>query len=210
MIFKDDWFIFTKSYLLLASDGCLELKKDIENINKNKILIISILFNFKHSIELILKTISLKLYSDYLHIHDVLWLLDNLNKKIKNNDYLKIKWFLDYVNFTTNEGYDTKIYINIEDIKSIIKRIKKIVCDYYYLNIINPFLLEKNIEDKNNTLFKYPEYWKYINYKKLVKEIDVEMVNNIFEDIDYILMHLHMFFIMMELYNTYINKQFNH
>ena len=207
MLFKNNWFIFSKSYLLLASNWCLELKEDFENEDKNKILIISILFNFKHALELILKAISFEIYWSYKHTHDVIKLISFIKKEIPNlKNNLRFQQFLKYMDDVTNKGYEYKIYFNFSDVEKIVLKVNRIINDYYFLHKFEEFLLSNEIKDKNNVIFRFPEYSKLVDYEKLITTIDNHLIDEIFLDIDYILKHLHLFYIMLESYNLYINK----
>ena len=128
-----EWLFYAMSFLGLAKIGCKELidqkyrdrKPLTENLlydTESRFLLIAIFFNVKHALELFIKGLGVIIDRNYRNIHNLNDLLKDLEIKVK--ELFKNK-------------KDDKVFQEIEDIKSIVKK---------YIRL----------EDYKNELFRYP------------------------------------------------------
>lgn len=54
---EKDWYMFAVSYFKLAETGCNQFLQGESLASENKYIVIAIIFNLKHGIEVILKTL---------------------------------------------------------------------------------------------------------------------------------------------------------
>jgi hypothetical protein len=187
---KENWSIFARNYLNIASLACSEMQYKKYNNVESEIedLYISMIFNIKHGIELYLKFFIVLLEQKALikkyETHDNLQILrDVMNltnlssiKKVINTTYEKNKdneyWVF------VNKSHDN-IIDKIYDLMMIVNKYQNLET---FKNIIN-----KNfeIEDSDNTSFKYPQNSLKIklNYKEILKNINKRDLIDIYLDI---------------------------
>ena len=155
---------FLFSFLSLADVGCdkfLSSKIDVAD----RSIILSILFNLKHSLEIVMKTISWQVSGDYDMGHDVQKLIKELKNRIKKSKKSQI-------------------------INSHLDKLEKFLLKYRQLNLFQNALKSSIIfNDKDNKLFKYPENDKVggitvdINYSILTSKLTKSDVKEIKNDI---------------------------
>ena len=88
---KDAWLYFSQSYLQIAKLACQELIESKHNKHDDNIfweyhiedLIIPIIYNAKHGIEIFIKTINLIIDNKYDEGHNIHKLFDGLKQKIE-------------------------------------------------------------------------------------------------------------------------------
>jgi len=157
------WYIFVNSYLMFSKIGCEQLQSKKKRLTTNKkYIVIAIIYNLKHSLEIILKAFTRTLNKDIDksdQIHDIEKLFSSFKKKIPKKDK------------TLNRQVDN---------------LKKIITKYIELNFLNEYLkgcfLVNDIENK---FLKYPENSAQItvDYEKLLNQITKDNIKNIEADI---------------------------
>ncbi|RJQ29989.1 hypothetical protein C4571_00035 [Candidatus Parcubacteria bacterium] len=172
---KDDWAHFAIGYLRLAELACLEIiekkhqEKGLETNFTMEHIYIPALFNLKHGIEILLKTLGIEFLnkeildqSDYSH--DIEEIFSRLRKEIRE-ERLK-NAVLEFEKKNPDRKGDLSG-------KEIFDELERIVRKYHSLD----FLKEKigtdyTIKDPDNTALRYPEnnLSICINYKKLSKK----------------------------------------
>lgn len=171
---KFDWQFVAKSYLALAYIGIEEIKEKKYcnqpsflwrvsiQVYDAKLLLIPIIWNIKHAIELILKAHLVTFQKEYPPTHDLIDLKNNLA------NVLEIK----------NQGEDEKF-----------DELADIVDQYHKLEICNRKLIgTKTILDNDNDVLRFPEGSK-ANFKlnlKVFKNITDEELEGLQKDIDLI------------------------
>ncbi len=174
-ILKWEWRFIAKCYLALAYVGIKELKKRIyckkqsflwsvsTQVYDAKLLLIPILWNIKHAIELVLKAHSVTFQKRYLKTHDLCDLKNDLS------EVFDIK----------NQGEDKKF----DEFACIVNK-------YYKLEVFNGKILNfQTTFDTDNDILRYPEK-NNTNYKlnlrafmkiteKELEELqkDIELIN---------------------------------
>jgi len=158
-----NWYTFTLSFLLLSDIGCDNfLSTKIDSLDKS--LALSIIFNLKHSLEIVMKTISYDVSGNNIaEIHDVQDLLQKLKDKIKKHK-------------------------NAKKIKEHLDKFEKYLIKYCKLELFNnAFKTAITLNDKKNILFKYPEtngnLFIDINYSILINKITKSDIRDIKKDI---------------------------
>ncbi|MBU1130174.1 hypothetical protein KKE45_02530 [Patescibacteria group bacterium] len=139
---KYEWMIYAKSYLKMAEVGLEELrckkyvKKGLDHMffYKQKWLLIPIIWNLKHALELAVKTLGIGIDKQYLQSHDSGKLAKNLLQTIK------------------------KLNI-INDLKpKTIQRFAEIIFKYYRCEFWDKkFIKTDTVLDIQNDIFRYPE-----------------------------------------------------
>jgi len=129
------WITFVDSYLKISDQGINYYLQIKQKSNNDKYILIPIVYNLKHSLELILKTLE-KLQSNkgnscVTKSHNLHAILKNLSKKDP-------------------------------EIKDICEKLEGIIWQYYSLKILPFFYNQQGVppisfEDRANTFFKYPE-----------------------------------------------------
>ncbi len=152
----DDWLYFSQSYLQMAKLACQEIIEPKHNKRDGvksfwsyypKDLIIPILYNVKHGIEIFVKTISLIIDEEYDEGHNIKELFGKLKRKFKK---VKLQPCKKGGNVITSE--------TIDDFPKKLKEIEKLVNEFYFVEILRE-KLDKNfvIHDKQNDIFRYPD-----------------------------------------------------
>lgn len=166
-----NWYMFTFSFLTLASMGC-------DNLLSNKVdpwdrgMVISIIFNLKHSLEVVLKTISNHLNESFDPGHDVQDLVSKLKKRIKGRK-------------------------NAREINECLQEFDELLVKYRQFKLFKNVLKDSIVfDDKSNKLFKYPDNNKEggivldINYSELVSRLTKSDLREIKSDITKIMNNL--------------------
>jgi len=140
---KYNWIFWAKSYLALAYIGIQELKdkKYLEaqeigilvwgtwQVYDAQLLLIPIIWNLKHGIELIFKALNVTFVEEYLKNHDIKQLREELETVLEKKD--PDKYFDEFVNITDK-------YYRLDFFNSRLRKTSKVV-------------------DKDNDIFRYPE-----------------------------------------------------
>lgn len=160
-----EWVSFTRSYLSLARIGLEELKNkhyirkcsfeyDFEYNNKH--LLIPIIFNIKHSIELIIKSLGVNIDKKYAWGHNLKNLIKDLQSKMP-----KIKK------------------------QNKIKEFVKLVFKYYKCKFwSNKIVGQSDIIDRKNDIFRFPDndanfILDLILFKNISQKETDELLNDI-------------------------------
>lgn len=194
-----DWLIFTKAYLNIAELALKEINPKIGNkynsckkVIYDSDLLIPIIYNIKHSIELFIKmleiTLSCKSLGKEYYGHD----LDTLMNKYKKREKPKFKDLKKIIsdsydknknNYYLKEANELLKYINSSDFVDLEKNFEKLFMSYYNLSFldgcfkddqsINKFV---DIIDCKNDIFRYPENCSEvrINYYEMLKNLRLE------------------------------------
>lgn len=161
---KWNWFFIAKSYLALAYIGIKEIKEKkyckkpnflwriSGQIYDGKLLLVPVLWNLKHGIEIILKSLNISINSEYMSGHDLPKLEKYLQASLKKL------------------GINEITYIN---------ELSELINKYYRCEFWNKKLVGiQNIEDSKNDFLRYPERFSglALNFKKFktVSETDVD------------------------------------
>jgi len=173
LIKKYEWISFARAYLSIAKIGIqeLEYQRYADSVGKNlfeysisyrnKYLIIPVIWNLKHAIELILK--SLGIYEDLKgkNGHNYFVILNEILKK-ENIKYTKIE----------------------------ITNLAKIAVKYYKCEFLNKELFKENsiITDSRNDIFRYPASHFYSLELQNLKDIsDFTEINNDIQKLEFLL-----------------------
>lgn len=137
---KYEWLVYSRAFLKMADIGMEEFKgkkyvkrglDDYFHYDKYKYLLIPIIWNFKHAIELVVKTLGVAIDKQYLKNHDLTVLKNDLKQLLRE---LKIK---------KQEKF--------EDLAEIIDKYYR--CEFWDKKIIRT----GTILDVDNDIFRYPE-----------------------------------------------------
>lgn len=161
---EKSWYIFVLSFLNNARNGCDFLISAKRLDSNNKFLIISVIYNFKHGLEVFVKT-----FSRYLsgkidksdHFHDTKLLLETFKKQLKSK--------------------------NKKELNKEVDKLEKIVEKYNEIDFLKKYLKDSfSVYDQKNTFFKYPEHEATISvdYSKLSSQINRDDIGEIKKDID--------------------------
>ena len=190
---EDDWRIFSYSFLLLAKLACQELLDKRTNKHSKTTeygppefslpytspdLFISILFNVKHGIEVIIKTISVFALGEYEEGHDIHILFQEVKRKISG---LNLKPALD-------NKWDKITPEDIANLPDNLDKMESLINEFYTMDILKP-KLEKNfyLRDVKNDIFRYPDNkasvqidWGALLDGK-INEVDIKNILNIID-----------------------------
>ncbi len=162
---EKDWYIFALAFLDLAKNGCEYLIKE-KSLKSKKYITIGIIYNLKHSLEIILKA--------FRRFHR-----RSQNKELNRSDY----------SHDTERLFDDNFKKQIE--KKLDKKSKKIfskiIHKYQTFDLFNEYLKGCfKFNDLENTFFKYPENSAKVevNYSRFLNRITKTDIKNIKEDIN--------------------------
>ncbi len=165
-----DWYIFVNSYLNLSLYACESILTK-KFTTKNKAVLIAIIFNIKHSLEIIIKAFqkTLNEETEVKYGHNIKLLISefkkNIIKKSKNTPEKK------------------------KSLSKDIGKLEDFINKYYELSILNSYLKDCfTISDPENTFLRYPKNSAYltVNYDKLFNQMTNADLVNIKKDIDMI------------------------
>jgi len=183
---KEDWELFFLGYLSMAELGCKEMLKEESDYNIED-LYISTIYNFKHAIEIFLKTMVVILEERKLikqeEKHDQLDVFKGLIQTINKNK----KDIIDIIG-KVEEGDEIWEMIKFETGKmdNLTNKVLELIKKYQTMS----FLKEKigqdySIEDSVNDVFRYPQNKMKIdlNYKDIIKRIDKKDITMLYIDV---------------------------
>jgi hypothetical protein len=163
---KLDWIFFAFAYLDLAKLGCQHILKEEGYLPQKSFLIAAVLYNFKHSLEIIIKLLTFLLDDKYEKDHSLKKLFENF-KKIASK--------------RMNEEERKKI-------NKLIDRMYVLIFNYYYLRFLGDKIGGSStfIIDEKNDFLRYPEnnvkiqigYWSIIDK---ISKTEIHLIKN---DID--------------------------
>jgi len=183
---KEDWELFFLGYLSMAKLGCDEMLKENSDYNIED-LYISTIYNFKHSIEIFLKTMIVVLEER------------KIVKQEEKHDQLDVfKGFIQIITKNKKDIIDTidKVKENDEiwemikfetgKMDNLTNKVLELIKKYQTMS----FLKEKigqdySIEDSVNDVFRYPQNKMKIdlNYKDIIKKIDKKDITMLYIDV---------------------------
>lgn len=179
---ENNWLYFSQSYLQIAKISCCELinsKHNKQNENKGfwtyhiEDLIIPIIYNIKHGIEVFIKTISFIIDKQHDNGHDIYGLFKKLKKKIQK---------LDLKPCSINGDIITQKMI--DDFPNDIEKIEKIIKYFYEVEFLkNKIKGNLSVYDTQNDIFRYPENKATaqikINWEEVLSSFDINEVKKI-------------------------------
>ena len=152
---KDAWLYFSQSYLQIAKLACQELIESKHNKHDDNIfweyhiedLIIPIIYNAKHGIEIFIKTINLIIDNKYDEGHNIHKLFDGLKQKIEKLDLKPCAI-----------GGDKITQKMINNFPKHIDETEKLVKEFYEVHLLKPKIKDNFVMyDIKNDIFRYPE-----------------------------------------------------
>lgn len=159
-------YVSPKKLNCLNSDQKIDKKCGFTSVNNDYEMLMPVIFNFKHGMELYLKALIMQVdpNQEYPTTHDLLRLLDNLIVAIKNTDNIKKKDILEILD----------------------KQLRSLIEKYYYgLYAFSSYKIEPDIK---NEAERYPEYKNENCYKigelcdtvckELLDGIKVDVINS--------------------------------
>jgi hypothetical protein len=162
-----NWSIFVQSYIKLSIIGCDQILSQKKFLNEDKFLIISILFNLKHALEIVIKTIDTRMNQED---HKVAF---------NHNSKEHIKKIVKAIKAKYPQNVTIEKEINI---------LSQFVQKYSSVQIMINYLSKENftISDLENTFLKYPENSAsiVIDYSKLITSVSIADIENIKNDLD--------------------------
>ncbi|MCX6731561.1 MAG: hypothetical protein NTX55_01060 [Candidatus Parcubacteria bacterium] len=193
---NDDWLFFSQSYLQIAKLACQELIEPKHNKRDNdntfwkycvEDLIIPIIYNTKHGIEIFIKTINLIINNKYDEGHDIHKLFDGLKQKIEK------------LNLRPRTIGDDKITQEmIDDFPKHVDETEQLVKEFYEVRLLKPRIKDDFVVcDVKNDIFRYPEnkalvrinwreVWSRFNIDEIKElKIKVEKLYDLLNDIGY-------------------------
>ncbi len=162
---KYEWIWYVLGYLSIARISLEKLKNDQypkkdpgeKLAYYDKFVLLAVIWNIKHALELIIKHLGLMVDKTYLQSHNSEILIKDLTKRIKS----------------------LKIY-KPEKIDELAKIINK----YYRLEFLGKeFFIDKNTLDVKNSLFRYPNNSIDVGF---VNQITVEEIDELLKDIEFV------------------------
>lgn len=174
---KYEWINFTNAYLALARIGIEELcgrkyinkKHPFENIAiyENKVLLIPIIWNLKHAMEIIIKSLGIAIDKEYFNTHNTDDLMADLKQRIQA---LKI--------FKQNKS---------DELVGLVYKYYK--CEFWDKRIIS----DSVIFDIQNDIFRYPDNSAtFILDASIFKSTSEKEIEELHSDVDimYRLFHI--------------------
>lgn len=158
---KTIWTEFTLSFLdiaKLACEKCEEIEKNNEFTTSHyyiPTLKISIIYNIKHALELLLKLLIRTIDNDLNELlggkdgHNIEFLLLKLQNKIPIKELKSIE---DKIEDPYAREFFSNVLKNLDD---QLEELRQLVIKYNQLKFLKQDLIQ--LEDYNNTAFKYPE-----------------------------------------------------
>ena len=183
---KEDWELFFLGYLSMAKLGCDEMLKENSDYNIED-LYISTIYNFKHSIEIFLKTMIVVLEErkivkqeekhDQLDVFKGFIQIITKNKRDIINTIDKVK---------ENDEIWEMIKFETGKMDNLTNKVLELIKKYQTMS----FLKEKigqdySIEDSVNDVFRYPQNKMKIdlNYEDIIKRIDKKDITSLYIDV---------------------------
>lgn len=188
---KWDWFFIAKSYLALAYIGIKEIKERkyckqpnvlwriSRQVYDGKLLLVPILWNLKHGIEIILKSLNISISGEYMWGHNSAELKECLQASLK------------------------KLRINNN---TYIDELSKLVSKYYLCEFWNRKLVgNQNIKDSDNDFFRYAEglNGSVLNLRKF-QTVSEKEIDELLSDIELLNLRLNIIDEQIQLGQTHI------
>jgi hypothetical protein len=183
---KENWELFFLGYLSMAQLGCEEMLKENSEYDF-KDLYISTIYNFKHAIEIFLKTIIVILEERKIikkeQTHDQLEVFKGFIQSIIKNkkDIVKI---VDSVE--ENDEIWNMIKLETKNMDGLTSQILELIKKYQTMCFLKEKIEQDYfMEDGGNDVFRYPQNKMKIdlNYKKIIARIQKEDILKIKVDI---------------------------
>ncbi|MCF7795574.1 hypothetical protein K9M42_00575 [Patescibacteria group bacterium] len=188
---KYNWQLFAESFLTITKCGCEKILNDnkigmtTEGFEDRK-LIISTVYNFKHSLEIILKTLIKNFYPEKLKTtHDIENVFKDIYPTIFNNIILKYKSKKKLLNNNNYEDLFEVTELTETSLKDKFVKLQELVDYYINISFIKKEII--SIKDVKNTLFKYPEQKDKqvsLDYLHFMRKENFEEVKNIIKKVN--------------------------
>ncbi len=169
---KDEWEYFADAYLELAVIGFEKVQKLNSENFIDKFLIIPSLFNFKHGIEIMLKTLSIR-FLNKSHLdrsdltHDIHEIFVQFKARVKKEEVEKAA--AEFIRKNPDVPSEDVSYGNM------FQGLEELVVKYITLDIIKSKIKSSDLtfEDHDNTALRYPSNTLNVqlNYKEVVERI---------------------------------------
>jgi len=180
-----NWYGFAKSYLEISRVACqyiLDGEKEEQKRFRMFYLLVPIIYNIKHSIEVLLKSLRKAFIEKLTHDfkgHNIKQIFDIFTRET-NSKITKIKQYLKKNDIRKDD------LLFLENFDNNIDMLKKTIDKYFHCNFIknevkNSFI----IEDSNNTAFKYPDndILVKLDYIKIINSTTTDDVEDFKSDI---------------------------
>lgn len=208
---KNNWLDFGLSYLYIANLACDEMSKDKPEYTISD-LYISTVYNTKHGVEVLLKSIIVTLEDKELIKKDEIHNQKTLYEKIcQIADLPGIKKVISEI---IKDKKDNELFIFLDErTKSLGKQfisVGNLIYKYQHLDFLKD-KIDNNfiIEDIDNTTFKYPQNSLKIklDYEEILKKITIEDINSLKMDVNEL---INIFISLYLVFTRYIdNKNIN-
>jgi hypothetical protein len=183
---KNGWFHFSLAYLAVSKT--LISKSIDDNSFEGRMHIIPALFNFRHSIELVLKFLAKFLGISLDKTHDISDLLDKVLLSLRKKSAFKIEAFIKEMR---EKGHRISESGMDEHIDELVNDLEGIVNKHYFQAPLQASLNNEDffMEDHSNELFKYPEARNItINISSIslinIKSQELELIKSDIEKMD--------------------------
>ncbi|MFA5618566.1 MAG: hypothetical protein WDK95_17280 [Syntrophorhabdaceae bacterium] len=184
---KEDWELFFLGYLSMAKLGCEEMLKEKSDYDIED-LYISTIYNFKHAIEIFLKTIVVILEERKLikheETHDQLETFKSFFKTIDKNKK-------DIINTIDKIEASDEVWemIKLETGKmdNLTNKVLELIKKYQTVSFLKEKIEQDYlIEDGVNDVFRYPQNKMKIdlNYKDIIKRIGEKDILDLYKDVN--------------------------
>ena len=144
------WFEYAIGYLMAADSIAKQIKnklnKDGEIIKIIEYMYIPLIFNLRHSLELILKSLIISTNISPKLTHNISKLFEIVQERTKDFDLKQIN--------EISKIFDVEPKVIEEYLKISIRKIRDITSKYYCYEFLSKS--KKNIKDEMNMLFRYP------------------------------------------------------
>ncbi len=164
------WAKFSLAYFKIANLGCEFIIKSDKLETQDELIATSILYNFKHGLEILLK-MAIRL----MHQESTV--------KI-NEPHNLISLFKTLENYVKKKSGKNSVP---DELQKYIKQLTVLTRKYYYMDWINKYLIGNfHIVDNDNTLFRYPENGSniVIDYNSIVSKFEKKDIETIRNDIN--------------------------
>ena len=162
-----EWYIFYYSFLNIAKNSCDNIISKKRLLDSDKFISIGIVYNIKHSLEIVIKALS-RTFSD---------------GKVDKSDYgHDIKELIKIFKKSNNKKIKEKPGLSDE-----IDKLEEIMLKYYELSFLKNYLKDSfDINDIKNTFFKYPENEVHIrvDYSEFLSKISMSDMEGMKIDIN--------------------------
>ncbi|MCK5466764.1 hypothetical protein KAI56_04710 [Candidatus Parcubacteria bacterium] len=162
-----EWYIFYYSFLNIAKNSCENIINKKKLPESDKFISIGIIYNIKHSLEIVVKALYRTFSNGKIDKSDYGHDIKKLIKEFKKGNNKKIK--------------------RTPNLSNEIDKLEEIMLKYYELSFLKKYLKDSfNINDIENTFFKYPENKVNIrvDYSEFLNKVNMSDIESIKIDIN--------------------------